>query len=425
MKKWIIIGVSAVFTIGIIIAAVFLGFWGNSPKVNKKIVKKVVIVTEQEDTQTNDDSSNSDSYDDASSSDSYDDSSNNDGYDDDQDFSSGDEFENNELEDGVFYVLKKITKSNIGEGYYVVSLKDNHPGVVNMDANYEIVVSNKMGIEIPIDELEVSVNNKNVKYNNGILTVPYSVRSNDDKVVVSVKNKTFNNLTGTYTFTFTKFTSKTTFRDDFNSFDEQMWVYQKTNGKDSDKAYVKNGYMILESESGDGNTYLSSSFAQAYGCFSASAKMPSEGLANSTFALITKQRYVKNPDLVIDSGGEIDIFEYFPYWKDKWSACVRWFGWDSYTQKSRNDELVCSNISSEFHKFSVVWTPKNIFWYLDGELMYSYSGEGVSKGSSKMNMCLKLTSYDKDNYRGGPFQANAFPFSVMFDYVEAYGLIEE
>lgn len=394
-KKMALIITVAVATLAIVATVIIIAFLNNSSVVKKIIRKKVVVVNKP--TNTTEEDQIDEKYD---------------GYDYEYD------------SDGLFYVAKKKTGNNIGKNYYVVSLKNEHPGAVGYDADYEVTVYDKMGNLIPNKELSITVNNSSIKNKNGKLTVPYFVRNSGKKMVVTVKNKTFENLTGELVFDFLKFTDKATFQDDFNKLDTNMWIYQKTNKVASDKVYVKNGSLVLESKSATRVTNLASAFKQSYGCFSARIKMHSRGLADFVFSLRTEQRYIKNEEMVIESGGEITLAEYFPYWKNKWSSCVRWFGWNTYTKKSRNDNLVCKDISDSFHDYSVVWTTDSIFWYLDGKLVNTYTGEGVGKGSNAMNLCLKLTSYDKDNYRGGPFEPDAFPFSVEVDKITAYGLID-
>ena len=411
MKKKIVLIITACVAVIAITATVLAVVFLNSSSGKKKIIKKKVIVV------NNSAETNSDTQDDDFQNDDYSDDYNSDtGYEDTANSNSG-------LENGMFYVSEKKTADDIGKNYYVVSLKYDHPGVVGYDADYEVVVRDKMGNTIPNKELNITVSSKKVKNKSGNLTIPYSVRNGNDKVVVSVVNKRYPKLTGKFTFDFKKFSKNATFKENFNKLDSDKWVYQKTNKVPSDKAYIKDGSLVLKSESSSGITNIVSAFKQSYGCFTANVKMHNKGLANFVFSLRTEQRYVKNEAMVVESGGEITGVEYFPYWKDKWSSCVRWFGWNSYSKKSRNDDLICKNISVLFHKYSVVWTPDSIFWYLDGKLVNSYSGEGVGKGSNAMNICLKLTSYDKDNYRGGPFEPDAFPVTVMVDSIEAYGLI--
>lgn len=407
MKKKIALIITAAVAVLAIVATIVVVAFLNTPATKKRVVRKKVVVVN--DSVENGDNSQNDDF-------QYDTSFDN--------FDSNLSFDN-ELSDGLFYVLKKIIGTNIGKNYYVVSLKDDHPGVVGYDADYEVLVYNKMGHLISNDELNITVNNTKVKNNNGKLTIPYSVRTGSSKLIVTVENKLAKNLTGEYTFDFKKFTDKATYNEDFNSLDTDKWIYTKTNGVKSDEAYTKDGSLVLKSESVNGVTNLTSAFKQSYGCFSAKIKMHEKGLANFTFSLRTEQRYVKNEDMIIESGGEITAVEYFPYWNEKWSSCVRWFGWNTYSKKSRNEDLVCKNISEAFHTYSVVWTADNIFWYLDGKLVNTYTGEGVAKGSNAMNITLKLVSYDKDNYRGGPLEPNAFPFAVEIDNLEVYGLIEK
>lgn len=320
--------------------------------------------------------------------------------------------------------LKKETASDIGKNYYVVLPESAHPGVVGMDAVYNIKIYDKQGYEISIDKLKLTSNIPQVKVEGLKLTVPYSVRAGSQKLTINVQNKTHSNRTGKYTFDFHKFTPNPTFSDDFEKFDNQKWEYASYQGEAIKEGTVENGELVFRMSAGNESCYLNSLFTQAFGCFSARVMMPDKGLVKSVFQLGSDEMYIKNKQYSRQSGGAINVVEYFPYWKDKWSASVRWNGWLSYTKRAADDQLVCKNISSQHQIYSVVWTPKAIYWYLNGELMWEYSGDGVSPNSGELNMRLLAETYDSDYYLGGPYEPDASDFAVKYDWIKVYGLQE-
>lgn len=346
----------------------------------------------------------------------------NDDYDDDDYDYEYDDFDDWYEDDYSASYLKKVTASTIGKNYYIVMPKVEHPGVVGMDAKYDMVIYDKQGVEIPASELEIASNRKDITISGTTITVPYSVRSSSEKLTVSVRNKKYSNRTGIYIFNFEAFTELPTFYDDFNILDSMKWEYGEWENSVSEKAAVEQGNLVLRKLSpNEGPTYLCSIFKQSYGCFSAKILMPVNGLSSSVFALGTDDVYLKNKDKKSESGGQIDIVEYFPYWGNLYTAGLRWFGRSSFTKKAFNDEVFCDNLVGQYHIYSVVWTKKAIYWYVDGNLSWKYSGDGVSSNSSPMNIRLIMKSYDDDYYRGGPFVPNAFPMELRFDWIEVYG----
>ena len=189
-KKRIALIITAAIAALAIAAIVIIVVFQNAQKIKKKIIRKKIVVvnhTEQDDGNSQD----------GGMQDAFDQNGDYDDYSYDSD-----------LSDELFFVAKKKLGNSIGKNYYVVSLKNEHPGVVGYDADYEVIVYDKMGNLIANKDLLITVNNEKIKNENGLLTIPYSVRSSDEKVVVTVKNKISNHLTGEYTFHFGKFLSQ-------------------------------------------------------------------------------------------------------------------------------------------------------------------------------------------------------------------------
>lgn len=83
-----------------------------------------------------------------------------------------------------------------------------------------------------------------------------------------------------------------------------------------------------------------------------------------------------------------------------------------------------------YHVYSVVWTPKAIYWYFDDQVISSYTGEGVAEGSGPMNLLLQLNPEypEKDENGntkpgwGGIYDGTGFPYEMKTDWVKAWAL---
>ena len=64
-------------------------------------------------------------------------------------------------------------------------------------------------------------------------------------------------------------------------------------------------------------------------------------------------------------------------------------------------------------------TPKNFYWYYDGELARVYEGDGVAKGSAGMRLLIQLAPEYKDGW-GGTYDPTGYPYQMKTDYIKAY-----
>lgn len=318
----------------------------------------------------------------------------------------------------------KVVGANIGAGYYIVSPIDDHPGVVGMDAHYVMQARDKMGNYLPASDMEISVNNSSVKVSGAMLVVPYSVRSSSSPITVTVKQKSKPNRTGSYTFQFQKFSADPTLHDDFDTLNTDLWKtgwYQGMAG-----GVIEDGNLVFRAES-DAHSFVMSTtgtFNQAYGCFSARISMPQRGLVNGAFWLCTEPGvvYIKNPQRPVQSGGELDIVEYYPAWGDGWAGTIHWNGWSDYHRSSGKDTLQGENIAGNYHIYSAVWTPDAIYWYFDGLLCWVYTGEGVGPNSGPMQVLLQMSVKKQDDAWGGKYDPDAFPVEMKTDWVTVHTL---
>lgn len=398
---------------------IFLSACGNDTTPTKKRKKKVIYVERE----TSSDSS--------SDSDQNNNSNNND--------NGGNSNSNNNTDNGtsgnaVTILEEKVTATDIGKNYYMFEPKEDHPGVVQMDAKYEMVATDKRKRELDKGKMVLSCNNKNVKINGNLVTIPYSVRSSGEKVKITMHNKDYPNRTGTYTFDFAiQFTAQPTFLEEFNSLDPAIWRddwYE--NRKKLEDLRCENGELIMTAAAGESTEGVelstTNTFEQAYGCFSARIKMPTSGLSCVAFWLCTRRgvTYIKNPQRPTQSTGEIDIVEYYPTWgKHRTSSTVHWYGWSTYHQGEGVEPRLEKVLPGEYHVYSVVWTRKAHYFYVDDELTWKYTGDGVAPDSGPMQLLIQHSNPQKDNDWGGKYDPNELPNESRWDYVKVYGLVNE
>lgn len=315
---------------------------------------------------------------------------------------------------------KSMTASQ-GENYLILKPKVFHPGVAEMDAVYEMVCSDKLGAGFVSSDFTLKADDKAVKINGNIITVPWSVRNSGKPVTVTAVLKSNPIKKGSYTFNFRQYVSAPTFFEDFNTLDTNVW---ETPEKDDVMGIVKDGNLIFTVK-GEGQKrfeMMTKNFKQAYGCFTARIDMPKKGNGNAAFWMMTTDgdRYIKNPAMPSQSGGEIDVVEYFGNWGKRWSAALHWNAWNpNYLSSDGDDKLPAEDIQNGYHTFSVVWTDSAIYWYYDGGLARVYEGAGVAKGSAGMRLLIQLQPLYEDGW-GGVYNPNDYPYEMKTDYIKAY-----
>lgn len=329
-------------------------------------------------------------------------------------------------------VLGKITAADIGKNYYIFRPEVEHPGVAELDAKYQMIAMDRRNISLDKENMVLSCDNSNVKIDGNTVTIPYSVRSSGKTVTVSMYNREHPNRTGSFTFDFdVQFTEQPTFLDNFDTLDASVWSDEwYDNRMPIEELYCEDGELVMYADHGTKSIELSTTgtFNQAYGSFSARIKMPSSGLSNVAFWLCTEEgvTYLKNPQRPSQSGGEIDIVEYFPTWGDHKTSCtLHWNGWSDYHASEGSEPLVEQTLRGEYHIYSCVWTSTAIYWYIDEDLIWTYTGEGVGPNAGPMQILLQHTNTEEDSDWGGPYNPDDFPNESRVDYVRVYGLEKE
>ena len=326
----------------------------------------------------------------------------------------------------------KVVKSRIPDGvtqfngdynnYFTVCPKEEHPGVVNFDAYYEMQIYDYNGKSVALNDVSLKVNNPNVTVIGSTLIVPYAVRKGYDRVEVTVQDKKDAKKKGKYRFDFLQFTDTATFADDF-SVDTGNWVKDTEGGNyDLGLPVIKDGFMEMTIAGKEMNNGIRSAvnYKQAYGSFSANMKLPANSNVIGSFWLFTSSGYIPNPEAPGSTVGEIDIVE-FATGSSTAMFTVHWFDYGSFHQENSTSTQFAYN-GSKFYTFSVVWAPGKIFWYIDGKLYKTATGvdEGAGNGRGGMYPILQAGYYS--DFRGfNP--VDTLPATVYVDWVEIYGLV--
>ncbi len=341
----------------------------------------------------------------------------------------------NDLTAIVTSLLTQVTARND----FIIGLEQDHPGVAEMDAKYTMTISDKSGNPLSTADFNWSANSDDVQWNGAEITVPYGIRMSSKDLVVTATSKTDASLSATYTFNFQKYSSNSAFSDDFdgNSLNTDLW-----NVVNDGNISVSDGKLSLSPSSNNSKVQLSTEnkFSQTFGSFTARMKIPSSNTGFTAFWLMNYGGYYIDPNFPNNSEGEIDILEYLAS-DDVYMTSVHWNGYIAQDGRPANQVSVqeadyycrscrfVDNTNSDYYKIqdpryirkpglnvkdgqyhdvSSVWTKDGIYWYLDGELIYIHTGEGVGQGDGSMFMFLDYTGLASE--------------TLSVDSVKVYGL---
>jgi len=424
-KKAITI-ISVILAIAILVGCFFIGkslFWDDNDEPSKKKTQVVTIdriIEDDSNDKLNNDAENSTE----DSGDSDTDTDIDIDTDTDNDITSS---------DNDSTIQKQATKNfNITnvKGYYRLSLTQWHPGVVDMDAEYVFNVKDKLDESAKMSEIAIETDNEKVKVSGLSITVPYSVRNSGKPLKITVVNNKRPELSGSCDLNFLQFDETPTLVENFDS--EETCVFQRyesEHGINNRAGVIEDGKLIyrMESEKDEGHFGRDTNgrFSQAYGCISGRIKVPQKILANAAFWTRTtgNNRYIKNPQRPSQSGGEIDIIEYFATWGGtKYATTMHWMGWSTYHRVEGIEPDTGMKLANEWHTYSVVWTKTGLYFYCDAMLTWAYEGEGAqAPKSDPMDLVLTLSTrgHEWDEW-GGYAYPDSYPDEMVTDWVKCY-----
>jgi beta-glucanase (GH16 family) len=193
-----------------------------------------------------------------------------------------------------------------------------------------------------------------------------------------------------------------------------------------------NGYLTITAikEKKEDNAYTSARLVSKnkgdflYGRIEASAKLPAgRGTWPAIWMLPTDWEYGGWP-----KSGEIDIMEHVGYAQDTIhiSTHCEAYVWVSGTQKTAFTKI--ENVTTEFHKYRVDWTPDYIKGYIDDELIFTNihdgSGYKVWPFDKRFHVILNVAIGGGWGGQRG-IDDLIFPTSMTVDYVRYYKLMDE
>ena len=161
-----------------------------------------------------------------------------------------------------------------------------------------------------------------------------------------------------------------------------------------------------------------------YGRVEVMAKLPTGvGTWPAIWMLPTDWKYGNWP-----KSGEIDIMEHVGYDQDRIHITVHTEAYNHTLGTQVGKNKVVSNVSTEFHKYRIDWTPEAILGFIDDVKLFEFDNEhnGSATWPFDQKFHLLFNIAVGGNWGGVEgVNENAFPTSMEIDYVRVYKLIEE
>jgi beta-glucanase (GH16 family) len=225
-----------------------------------------------------------------------------------------------------------------------------------------------------------------------------------------------------------------TFHDEFEgtTLNRDVWGTvlpgeSRTNGdsieayQDGDAWHVVNNSilrLVLDSSHNAGLIQSAATFSQMYGRFDARMKLP----AGQGYWPAFWMRPLPYADGVFP---EIDIFESLNadtstlYFTQHWSTAYPNIGSshggeDSYTYSSG------VNYASDFHVYSVEWSPSSVIWKIDGTTRFTSTSHVPTSGHGFTGMYLIFNFAVGGAWPGPPDGTTPYPGYFDIDYVRVY-----
>jgi beta-glucanase (GH16 family) len=116
-------------------------------------------------------------------------------------------------------------------------------------------------------------------------------------------------------------------------------------------------------------------------------------------------------------GTEIDIMEK-PWRDDRINHALHWDGYGK-AHKSAGKESKVAGVMEGFHTYSLLWTPTEYVFYVDGKELWRTNAGGVCQAPLYIKLSDEIGSW------GGKIQDAKLPDQFLVDYVRVYDLVEK
>lgn len=211
---------------------------------------------------------------------------------------------------------------------------------------------------------------------------------------------------------------------------DELQAYAEQNVK------VQGGALNLQALKGPSGAYSSgrihSKASYRYGCFEVRAMMPAgPGLWPAIWLRTTYGQPINGEiDMMEGFGSHPGVFQSTLHrWKDEEhlsADCARVgrlvdsaFALKARDCAWRPQTLASKDFGAGFHRYGLVWTPRRVTWFLDGEEYFSVEGDLPS-----MPMTFVLNLSVGGVFDGPPTEATPFPSTMLVDSVRVWRLAE-
>ncbi|HQK69879.1 MAG TPA: family 16 glycosylhydrolase [Bacteroidales bacterium] len=117
--------------------------------------------------------------------------------------------------------------------------------------------------------------------------------------------------------------------------------------------------------------------------------------------------------------GEIDIMESLGHAPSTSYGALHW-NLNGHTYVTGTYNLPSGKFSTEFHVFSLVWTPTRIRWFVDGNQFFSKTREEIKGFPIRLPMFFIFNVAVGGTWPGNPDQTTTFPQHMIVDYIRVY-----
>lgn len=127
------------------------------------------------------------------------------------------------------------------------------------------------------------------------------------------------------------------------------------------------------------------------------------------------------PEVGWPNSGEIDIMENVGHELNTVHGTVHGPGYSGSAGRGRAYSIEDEPFSAGFHVYSIEWEPNVIRWYVDGELFFEFTPEGLNREYVfNKDFFLLINLAVGGNWPGYPDETTEFPQNYTIDYIRVY-----